>query len=605
MHSTTVRLKFFKNAYIHTLSEENYPDYIHWLSINRRIYLKLEDIKNIVKSENILTAFTPQKTSKEFLNFLIDFLKVIFNYFHNSEDAENSENNSTIEKEISNQFQQEKDFIYHFIINLQLLQKRIEENLYKISVPLLRKLTLDYLRVVKIPFTGDTDSGIQIMGFLETRTLDFKNVFILSVNEGQLPSERKLNSFIPYSVRKAFKMPTFEEQDAIYCYHFYRLLQRAENIYLLYDTEVKSGGGSGEKSRFISQLMRIVTKRKEATKVKISQEIISINPPKNTNEIAKIEIEKTENVLAEMDKFLLDPKDSEKVVKYFSPTALSNYLECPLRFYFLYVAELKSSDENSEKIEAVDLGNVVHECLENIYKPFTQKTLNKEDYDGLIDDAFITNHIEQVLINHYFISESCEELTGRNIILFNIIFQIIKSVLKKDVQQTPFSIFSVEQKSKRQKLQLDAEKTILLSGTIDRVDQPNPSTNETLRVVDYKTGFVKMNEPKKKINDSEYIEKYFNDTQLKSGLQAYFYTYLFKQQNALRSTAAGIYSLKEVNKGVQMLRKGSVISDELLSLYEENLKKYFGEIFDTTIPFRQTEDEKKCLYCNFKDICSR
>jgi len=227
-------LKFFNNSYIHTLSEENYPDYIYWLSINRRTFLKLENIENIVKEDKIKSAFISQKTSKDFLSFLIAFLKEIFDYFYDDEQDDDKEEDSQKTKH-----QQEKDSIYHFIINIQQLEKRLDDNLHKISITLLKKLTMDYLRLVKIPFTGDIESGIQIMGFLETRTLDFENVFILSVNEGQLPSERKLNSFIPYSVRKAFKMPTFEEQDAIYCYHFYRLLQRAKNVYLIYDTEVK------------------------------------------------------------------------------------------------------------------------------------------------------------------------------------------------------------------------------------------------------------------------------------------------------------------------------------------------------------------------------
>ena len=319
-----------KNSNIQILCKKNLGEINHWILNNRRNFISLADIKEKVKNELTLSIFEPKKKASEMMHFLVSFSRNLFQAFHRN--YKNKKEQNIEDPELKN----ELDFLYNFIEHLSAFGGRIERNLNRLNLSLLRKMLTESLRSLKVPFNGDSLRGLQVMGFLETRTLDFENLYLLSANETHLPAERKLNSFVPYSVRKAFQMPTFEEQDAIYSYHFYRLLQRAKNVFLLYDTEPKSGLNVGEQSRFLKQLLRLVKDERNQSAINISEIKYDNTAPKEQKAKEIISIEKTPEVLDKMNIYLLNNNGnvSGEETKSFSPTSLSNYIECSLRFYF-------------------------------------------------------------------------------------------------------------------------------------------------------------------------------------------------------------------------------------------------------------------------------
>ena len=250
----------------------------------------------------------------------------------------------------------------------------------------LKSLFLQVAGSGSIPFYGEPLKGLQIMGMLETRTLDFENIIMLSVNEDLIPAGKSQNSFIPFDLRKEFNLPTYKDNNAIYAYHFYRLLQRAKKVYLLYATEA-DGLGGGDKSRFITQIQTELTKYNPD--IKIGEQIVA-----NKLEVGKqnevIEIEKTRFIVEKLKNIA----DSG-----FSPTALNVYRRCPLQFYFQYILKLGETEEPEETIEARTLGKVVHEVLELFYKPFVEKNITEADVKKMIPE--VEKYVTASFKEHY------------------------------------------------------------------------------------------------------------------------------------------------------------------------------------------------------------
>ncbi|MEL7530702.1 MAG: PD-(D/E)XK nuclease family protein, partial [Bacteroidota bacterium] len=263
----------------------------------------------------------------------------------------------------------EAEYIYHFHTQFNQLQDILDQYPVPIRLRGFVNLFREVMQRVRIPFEGEPLVGLQIMGFLETRVLDFKRVYILGANEGNLPDTSSGNSFIPYNLRKAFGLPTFEEKDAIYAYHFYRLLQRTEEIHLIYNTVVhdSSGGGSKELSRFIRQIRHFFPKQHE--RLRVHERIVST--PAAYGESPVINVANQAETKAILHHRYIAPESKG----YFSATALNTYLGCPLRYYFRYVAQVKEADEVEETMEANTFGSVLHNALEYVYKDYEGKTI--------------------------------------------------------------------------------------------------------------------------------------------------------------------------------------------------------------------------------------
>ncbi|MGY8989437.1 MAG: PD-(D/E)XK nuclease family protein, partial [Flavobacteriales bacterium] len=267
----------------------------------------------------------------------------------------------------------ESEILFAFSKSFNLINSLISENNFLVEIKTLHSIFNQLLSKEVIPFQGEPLKGIQIMGILESRTLDFKNVILLSVNEGLLPQGKTLNSFIPYDLKVHFKMPTYRESDAVFSYHFYRILQRAENVSILYNTE-SDDFGSGEKSRFITQLL--------------SEYKGTINEFVFGGE----ELEFTEDKEIVIKNSSLQ-KEIENWSKYVSPSSLNKYINCSLSFYYHYLAKIRKEEEVSEFAEANNIGTAIHEALNKIYPKgvITSQSVNqiKEDLLRKVEEEFV------------------------------------------------------------------------------------------------------------------------------------------------------------------------------------------------------------------------
>jgi len=607
---------FFSNSYVQSVLKERGAIFSKWMLQHRRTYVFIDDIhERLVDFPILIKIFKKTEKPSEFLTLLRTFLKDLFIFFMPAEEerlvpvqpsqAILDPEGNFIEEEVEPAFSIEQDFIYQFLSHLREFVDNIKSNFSRLSLTLIKRMFTSILPNISASFSGKTNQGLQMMGFLETRTLDFENLFILAVNEGKLPTKRSLNSYIPYSLRKAFKMPTFEEQDAIYAYHFYRLLQTAKNITLIYDLETDSKG-AGERSRFIAQLLNSVKYTKNSN-ITINERTYSTLPPKSNQARKPINVNKTDAVLERLQERIYTKGKRPQTYKYFSPTALSTYVNCPLEFYFKYVASLKESVDEATTIEATDLGNIVHQTLEHLYKPLKNKVLKKDDITQLQDDTKIIGFMNEALKQAHLVHEDHNELEGKNVLTFQTIKQLIEDVLVTDSKTKNLKLHELETTSQVFDLNFDGEHCVGLSGTIDRVDEVENLEGRTVRIVDYKTGQVKDQNLKHPKNLEEYMENVFTDSAYRYTFQAFYYTFLYWKANPSLPLQAGIYSLKDTQKGVQMIPSDvnsmSFSMTELLTAFEEKLKALFSKLMDKETPFKQTENEDNCKYCVYKEIC--
>ncbi|MBS4014254.1 MAG: PD-(D/E)XK nuclease family protein [Bacteroidetes bacterium] len=451
------------------------------------------------------------------------------------------------------------------------------------------KLFQSLVNESKLTFTGEPLQGLQVIGMLETRNLDFKNLIILSVNEDILPAPSKKVSFINFDVKIKFGIHIYADSDALYAYHFYRLLQRAENVWLIYNTQSESTGGS-EKSRFITQIEHELKDYNPDTE--ITHQIISI-PISTHYEKKEIVIDKTEDVISK----LFDVNS-----KGFSPSALSLYINCPLQYYLSYLAGVQEADEVEETIEANTLGIVVHEVLKELYIDFKGKTISALDIKAM------NKNIEKVTTEKFRRLYSAGNISsGKNLIIRRMAERFTKNFLDEEIKSIekagnkPISIIALEEKyHKSLQLKTDSKTyNINLKGTIDRIDQ----FNGDIRIIDYKTGFVE----KTNLSFSE-VDEVFKNPKLNKSFQLLLYSYIYNtDNNNSQEFVPGIFSLRKYSSGLQTLsiNKSNKVDKGIIDEFEKGLKLLMTEIFNENIPFSQTLEEENCKYCPFKIVCNR
>lgn len=461
----------------------------------------------------------------------------------------------------------ELEYLYRFhtLFN-QLTELNINYN-YLNSIAALQTIYKELLSSETLDFKGEPLEGLQIMGMLESRVLDFETVIISSVNEGILPSGKTNNSFIPFDVKIENKLPTFKEKDAVYTYHFYRLLQRAKNVYILYNTEIDALKG-GEKSRFITQLdiegIHDINHKIITPKVPIIEQKLT-------------EIIKTPLVIEEI-----------KVLskKGYSPSSLTNYMRNPIDFYYEKILGIKEFDEVEENIAANTLGSVIHNSLEDFYKPLEGSTLTIEHLKAFKSQikGMVTKHFEKLYNKGGFSS-------GKNLIIFEIAQRYISNFLNQEIE-------SLKSGNEIIILLIEADETIeikiegldfpiKLKGKVDRID----SFNGVIRVIDYKSGKVEQN--KVEIVDWEAITTDYD--KYSKSFQILCYAYMMRQKNLINlPIEAGIISFKNLNGGFLKFgkkpssharTKDQLITDETLDNFEIELKKLISEICNPKINF--------------------
>lgn len=464
----------------------------------------------------------------------------------------------------------EKEYLYRFFTVFQQLETL---NLTYNHITDLKSLNLFYtqiLRTEKLSFQGEPLQGLQLMGMLETRALDFETVIITSVNEGILPGGKNDFSFIPFDVKKYFGLPTFQEKDAIFSYHFQRLLQRAKDIYLIYNTE-SDGYGSGEKSRFLTQLE---INYPEITKTIISPKVQHINFP-------ILQIEKAPEIMQKLQAVF---------TKGISPSALASYIYDPVKFYEQRILEIYEEDEVEETIAVNTMGSVIHEVLEDMYKPFIEKYLSKENIAEMQKNthALLVKYFEK-----YYEKGNIE--TSKNKLIFEVCKNHIKRFLNQELQalnqNKQLKIIALEKEFSTEIYVEGINFPIKLKGIVDRIDELDGIT----RIIDYKTGKVEAKDLK--ITDFSVLG---SDYKYTKPLQVMLYSFLFSEENKngfSKPVEAGIISFKNLNSGFLKMnfseKRGAnecFVSQENMDSFLMELKRIIAEILNPEIPFIQNQN---------------
>ncbi|MFY9153976.1 MAG: PD-(D/E)XK nuclease family protein [Prolixibacteraceae bacterium] len=485
----------------------------------------------------------------------------------------------------------ESEYLFQSYLAIQ----RLKDTLVSLNVPdfpvkILYRLLDQSLRRISIPFEGEPLTGLQIMGLLETRSLDFENLVLFSANEGFLPRIAAGHSFVPYHLRKGFGMPTYEDRDAMYAYYFYRMIQRTKNTVLVYNS-VTEGVSSSEKSRFLYQLLY-------DSDFEIEELNLSFDFKGTNNEPIRIEATNTHIQL------LVDTYS----VSNLSPSAINTYLDCKLKFYFKYLARIKEKEELKEEIDAVLFGNLFHYAMDILYRPFLNKTVEISALKLLRGDK---RRIESVVLEsvavNYFKMDPAEaakiKLTGQSILIASHIQEYICQLLENDMKFAPFELVSLEAKYAAEYEVAAGEKTIKIrvGGIVDRMDR----TAEGLRIIDYKTGrnlkldFKEWNQ----LTDRDYSDR------RKEIFQTLIYSDILSRTDQEKFIYPVIYKLDDLFNE-SFVPNVIYLGDRLLfenvkSDFQQTFIRVLSEIFSSTNVYDQTKDSQKCSYCAYNKICRR
>ncbi len=433
-----------------------------------------------------------------------------------------------------------------------------------------------------LPFIGNATGGMQFIGILETRMLHFDEIIITSCNEGVLPSSKATgNSFIPFDIRFQFNLPTYKDSEAVFAYHFYRLLQGAKKIHLIYNTETDEFG-SGEKSRFLTQLeMELTLKNKQAS---VKNNIIKL-PALNNFGRKAIQFEHHENV---------DLTLKALCEKGLSATALISYKNCSLQFYFKYIERIKEPDEIASEIGANIVGSVIHAVLEKIYAPLKNHIISIPQIQYPFDELETMTRAAFEIIEPGVDSKS-----GKNLLFVQTAVRIIAKFLLQEQSaiKTGVKIKLLHTEAQFEHELMGCNESVKLRGTIDRMDD----CDNTIRIIDYKTGSV---DPSKlKVTA---IEDIFEDADYDKAFQLLFYTLLYhKNYPASKQTVeAGILSLRKISDGLYTVNT-AYEDQELMQLFEQQLVLLINQLLQPKIAFTQTNNPDICTYCAYASICMK
>jgi hypothetical protein len=517
----------------------------------------------------------------------------------------------------------EKAYFKEFDELLGLLKGFISRRAKVIDMRTFKIFMYQAFREAHFDFDSDRKANLQLMGINETRNLDFKNVIILSVNETVLPRSKRVNSFIPIDVAKAFELPTYSEQDAVVSYHFYRLLQRAENISLVYVSPSDTYGGK-EKSRFILQLENDLVRYNPL--IKIKEKTVKFRPAPEAEEMVLL-FEKTE---VEIEKI------KENLKNGLSPSHINSFINCSLQYYFRQISKIRKTRGVEETLGADKLGTLVHEILEDIFRELSQPShfvdapaLEKvmPTVMGLVEDKLASEQFAGFV------------LTGSNYIVKEVATQYIQQFLSQQIEEintvnSPFEILTLENKDIEEEMgkfrqpmievefQIEVNDEVIpikIHGITDRVDK----FEGAFRVIDYKTGKVEARHLK---TDASQTEVLVHDPKSDKIRQLWLYKFIITKQILMQGSLkighhtldihsplkVGIYSLRNLAEGFQEIKPSAKTdsifpenSKQFVEVSENLLAEIVANMLDPEKPFEQTEDLKICEYCDFKGICNR
>ncbi len=529
-----------------------------------------------------------------FTDYLNDVLMYIVKYRYDKPESGDEERSVSVPV---------REFIFRIYTSIGRLKDILYESQTSIRFDTLIKLVKKVLSGIRVPFYGEPLGGVQVMGVLETRTLDFENVIWMSVNEGVFPARQTGSSFIPYTLRKAYGLPGIDQQDAVYAYYFYRMLQRTRHMTLVYNTK-NDGLFTGEPSRFIYQL-----KFNRMFNVRERSLVFNLVQPQEK----PVFIVKTDDIMSTLKEYT-DATGGNG--KYLSAAAINTYLDCSLRFYFRYIAMLPEPDTVTEEIDMAMFGNLFHMATQLIYTPFTGKLVQIEDMDALLEDKNkLENYVREAF--RKVLNEGDNgtgdvgeenELSGLNLIISGVLVTYLRQLLRVDRKLVPFRIESLERKYfGKVPVELKGDKiNVKVGGFIDRVDQ----VMDMVRVVDYKTG--------SDYADFKTVESLFergDSKRRRAVFQTFLYGWLYLENSGIKTRLSPV--LYQVRKffGDESLviaeKPGRGVVNPVWDFdiyrdeFEAGLQSVLSELFDSGIGFSPTEDINICKYCPYSKLCHR
>ena len=495
----------------------------------------------------------------------------------------------------------EKEFAFQFFRMLNRLNEFLSHSRLQIPTQAIQKIFRQLAQAERLPFEGEPLLGLQVMGILETRNLDFENIIVLSMNEGLIPPPPKNTSFVPYSIRKVFGLPVVDHQDAMFAYIFYRLVQRAKKIHFIYNS-TEGTGKSGEVSRFVRQLEHesdiTITYRTVANEVLVEDPNV-------------ISVQKNEEIMERLFRFT----SKQNFKKRFTPTAINTYLDCKLKFYFKYVMELYEQEEMAEEVDAMVFGNILHKVMEHLYQSYDtdgKRAITRIEIDHM--RLKVDSEINKEFAKQFGAEEKEFLFEGQNVLVREIIKKMVLKVLEFDEQQTPFEIIGLETDGK-EGYRLNADiivdgknMTVGLKGIIDRIEKKDGH----IRIVDYKTG-----KDEKVFADIPSLFDRNNNNRNKAVLQTFIYGLLYLNTPGVDTdhpVQAALFNIRDLFRTdfspLIQSGKGNAKSDVpdirvYVDEFAGELRRLLEEIFNSDEVFSQTEDRKKCAYCPYVGMCNR
>lgn len=559
-----------------------------------------KQIVNEITKSNLIWVPSGRFENSEYLSrifrkplspaLLSDYFKDILSLIATTDDNKDDKTEKNpVERNIRN------EFIYRVVLSINRLEAIVNSPDVSFTTETYIRILDRMLRMQSVPFSGEPLTGIQIMGILETRALDFKNLIILSVNEGVLPAVSSGSSFIPFSLREAFGLPSVNHQESIYAYHFYRLLQRAENVTFTYNSN-SEGLRSGEMSRFLIQM-----KYEPGMK----PDFMDLSFEIKTHGSIGTRIERSEEHSFQLTSQFLD-KNKNRIL---SPSAINTWLNCRMKFYYRYVNRLKETDRISADIDPAMLGNILHEVMKNLYNNYLGQVLSGDIVSSLIRNKKLLAEVINKAINEEFKDGSDSIISGNELIVRDVLMAYLLKILYTDKLIAPLTILNLEDPFSfaLSIMSNGSNIEVKTGGKADRIDVVNGIT----RIVDYKTGTVSD------IINS--LDDLFTDDRKKDHdgwLQTLLYCEAYLANNPESAVCPSVYKIKKMGGPVLTDRlrvktdvKNEIQIDDYKNIREEfiaGLKDVVTTIFSNSEPFVMTEDKRgKCSYCPYKTLCMR
>ena len=529
------------------------------------------------RNELLKRIFTPAATWRELSDYMLDVVAAVARQPYEGDDA-----------------RQRVEFLAVIAEQVTKLRNSLDECDIDLTAEVYTSLLRRHLQTLRIPFEGEPLEGIQIMGILETRNLDFENVIILSMNDDNFPGNHMAQaSFIPCNLRAAYELPTPEHHEGVYAYYFYRLIQRAKTVHMLYCSHADDKS-TGEPSRYIYQLD--YESGFDVRKVEVGVDV-------NLAETAPIEVPKDEGVMARLERFV----DAQSPATL-SPTAFFRYVACPLRFYFHSIARLEADDEISEEVDAPMFGTILHAAVQTLYARIAGEAHPGETLRAMIRTGEVAQAVEAAINQNYLQDKhaTAEDYSGNLLLVKDIVIRYLRGgVMPYDAAHDAFSVSGLEEpvaypfrfRAGGRDLEMK------FAGIADRIDTLDDGA---LRVVDYKTGAPHL--------EFDGVESLFTGTgkqRLSNILQTLLYAMMLHRSRGCDVEPA-LYYVRNMNRpgySPQLDDKQTGVKGARYTLYrerfEELLRAQLAELYDTSVPFRQCEDADTCKYCDFNVICKR